>query len=289
MDKILFVDDEADVEILAKQKFRKEIVAGFFEILFAHNAHDALSILEKESRIAVVVTDLNMPGIDGLTFLNKLSTLYPTIKKIVVSAYGDIKTIRTAMNTGVFDFITKPVDFKELGDTIMTSLALYHATPSSLYTYQRALNSSFPNGVELTCNPQETNLLWDAFPLDSSQLILMGINIVSSTLPSDIAIGIVHGIFKMVLMEGGLSLNEIEEKIYKIFPSLKANVLIGQYFQSSHEFSYQGSGEFKVLHQGAGKVVSLPSSQTTLLALEDVIIFQHPLSLYGLSFRLRAK
>lgn len=286
MQKILLVDDEADIEILAKQKFRKEISAGIFEILFAQNAHDALDILEKEPHISLVISDLNMPGMDGLTFLDKLKTLNPSIKTIIVSAYGDIKTIRAAMNTGVFDFVTKPVDFNDLSDVIIRSLALYHSNPSSLYTYQRILERSFPDGVELTYTFQEKGLLWDAFLLSPSQVILMGMEIdrTSSPLPSDIAFGIVHGIFRTVLREElPLSLNQIEEKIYKIIPSLKATILSGQYNKVSRGLSYQTNGEFTVQHKGSGENSPLPPSQTAVLALGDTIILQHPFSASHLS------
>jgi CheY-like chemotaxis protein len=278
MDKILLVDDETDIEILAKQKFRKEITSGVFEILFSHNAHDALELLEKEPDIAVVISDLNMPGMDGLTFLDKLKTLNPAIKTIVVSAYGDMKTIRTAMNTGVFDFITKPVDFKDLGDVIIRSLALYHSSHSPLYTYQRMLESSLPNEVELTYNSQEKALLWDAFSLNPSQIDLMGFAILPSPLLSDIAFGAVHGIVKTVLRKGPLSLNEIHEIIYKIIPSLKTTFFIGQYCKVSQEFSYETNGEFMVQHQRSGRRSPLPASQAALLALGDVLILQHPFS-----------
>lgn len=278
MDKILLVDDESDIEILARQKFRKEISEGIFEILFVQNALDALVLLGKVPDIAVVISDLNMPGMDGLTFLDKLKTLNPVIKTIVVSAYGDIKTIRAAMNTGVFDFITKPVDFKDLGDVIIRSLALYHANSSPLDAYQRILERSFPNGVELTHDAQAKALLWDAFLLDPSQIILMGFCILPSPFSTDIAVGVVHGIFKTVLKEGlSLSLAEIEEKIHKIIPSLKPTLLIGRYCKTSHEFSYQTNGEFNVQYQESGQSTPLPSSKMTLLALGDEIVLQHSL------------
>lgn len=131
MEKILLVDDETDLELLVKQKFRKQISTGVFELLFAHNALDALDILEQEPQIAIVISDINMPGMDGLTLLKKAKEFNPAIKTIVVSAYGDVKTFRAAMNAGVFDFITKPIDFHDLGDTISRALILYRAAPSS--------------------------------------------------------------------------------------------------------------------------------------------------------------
>lgn len=125
LNKVLLVDDETDIELLAKQKFRQQTSAGVFELLFSSNGQDALDLVKNDPCIAVVVLDLNMPGMDGFTLLDKLKELNPTIKAIIVSAYSDMKTFRTAMNKGAFDFVTKPIDFNDLGDVIVRSLALY--------------------------------------------------------------------------------------------------------------------------------------------------------------------
>lgn len=129
MKKILLVDDEVDLELLAKQKFRQQISSGVFELLFAQNAYDALDLLKQEPHVSIVISDINMPGMDGLTLLRKVKEFNPAIKTIVVSAYGDVKTFRAAMNAGVFDFITKPIDFQDLADTIGRALALYSFAP----------------------------------------------------------------------------------------------------------------------------------------------------------------
>lgn len=125
MEKFLFVDDEADIEFLAKQKFRKQISTGIFKLLFSQNGEDALNLVKKDPHIAVVIIDLNMPGMDGFTLLDKLKEVNPSIKTVIVSAYSDMRTFRQAMNKGAFDFITKPVDFTDLEDVMMRSLALY--------------------------------------------------------------------------------------------------------------------------------------------------------------------
>lgn len=127
MERILLVDDEEDIEFLTKQKFRKQISAGIFEFLFSYNGLDAIDLVQRDPRIAVVVLDLNMPGMDGMTLLDKLKDYNPSIKAIVVSAYSDIKTFHTAMNKGAFDFVTKPVDFNDLGDVILRALELYRS------------------------------------------------------------------------------------------------------------------------------------------------------------------
>jgi sigma-B regulation protein RsbU (phosphoserine phosphatase) len=116
--KILVVDDEPDLEHLVRQKFRQRIRSSEFEFLFAINGVDALKKLEENSDVDIVLTDINMPEMDGLTLLSRLRDTEKTIKPVIVSAYGDMENIRTAMNRGAYDFLTKPIDLKDLETTL---------------------------------------------------------------------------------------------------------------------------------------------------------------------------
>ncbi|GAB3251734.1 hypothetical protein GCM10027347_10350 [Larkinella harenae] len=116
--KILLVDDEADLETLVRQRFRKAIQNGLYEFVFAQNGERALERLEEQSDIDLVVTDLNMPGMDGLTLLDRISQVNRSMPTVVLTAYGDMTSVRTAMNRGAFDFLTKPIDFEDLEATI---------------------------------------------------------------------------------------------------------------------------------------------------------------------------
>ncbi len=118
MTKILVVDDETDLEILIKQKFRQKIREQKYEFVFAINGRHALEQLKDHGDVDVVLSDINMPEMDGLTLLLRLKEQYSLMKSVVVSAYGDMDNIRTAMNRGAFDFITKPVNFEDLEITI---------------------------------------------------------------------------------------------------------------------------------------------------------------------------
>jgi adenylate cyclase len=120
--QILVVDDEADVEALVLQKFRHQIRDGTISFLFARDGVEALAALKKNGGIDLVVTDINMPRMDGLTLLQKLRDGEEGVSTIVVSAYGDMANIRTAMNRGAFDFVTKPIDFVDLETTIAKTL-----------------------------------------------------------------------------------------------------------------------------------------------------------------------
>ncbi len=114
MAKILVVDDETDLEVLIKQKFRQKIREHQYEFVFAVNGVRALEQLEQHHDIDVVLSDINMPEMDGLTLLSKLNEQNGLLKAVIVSAYGDMENIRTAMNRGAFDFVTKPVNFEDL-------------------------------------------------------------------------------------------------------------------------------------------------------------------------------
>jgi adenylate cyclase len=118
MAKILVADDETDLEMLIRQKFRQKIREQQYEFVFAVNGNDALIKIEQHPDIDIVLSDINMPEMDGLTLLTRLGESSPLIKSVIVSAYGDMDNIRTAMNRGAFDFITKPVNFEDLSLTM---------------------------------------------------------------------------------------------------------------------------------------------------------------------------
>ena len=126
MVKIVVVDDEVDLEILIKQKFRRQIREHQYEFIFAANGNEAIEKLKNNPDVDVVLSDINMPEMDGLTLLGKLNEISPLIKAVIVSAYGDMANIRTAMNRGAFDFLCKPVNFDDLETTMKKTI--HHVT-----------------------------------------------------------------------------------------------------------------------------------------------------------------
>ena len=132
--EILVVDDEPDLALLIRQKFRKRIRENEWKFHFAHNGFEALEALNEHPDISLMLTDINMPGMDGLALLDRIADLDLTLKSVVVSAYGDMSNIRVAMNRGAFDFITKPVDFDDLEITIRKTLR-------EVFAYRDALKS----------------------------------------------------------------------------------------------------------------------------------------------------
>jgi phosphoserine phosphatase RsbU/P len=120
--RIMVVDDEPDLELLISQKYRRKIKDNEIDFVFAGDGMDALEKLKKNDGMDIILTDINMPKMDGLTLLTKLNENYPLLKSVIVSAYGDMSNIRTALNRGAFDFVTKPIDFQDLEITINKAL-----------------------------------------------------------------------------------------------------------------------------------------------------------------------
>lgn len=120
--KILVVDDENDLEVLIRQKFRKQIRENKYDFYFAENGRAALKLMDEQPEISLVLSDINMPEMDGLSLLVKIGENNPLVKVVMVSAYGDMDNIRTAMNRGAFDFVCKPVNFDDLELTMQKTI-----------------------------------------------------------------------------------------------------------------------------------------------------------------------
>ena len=159
--KILVVDDEEDIQPLFLQRMRRDIRAGRYEFVFAGTGVEALERLHADPTIDMVVTDINMPEMDGLTLLDQIPNVDPNIRSIIISAYGDMKNIRTAMNRGAFDFVTKPLDFEDLRVTIDRTLR-------HLVEWRDALSSrdklvALQNELDIA-NQMQQSILPTAFP-----------------------------------------------------------------------------------------------------------------------------
>ncbi|MYA28771.1 MAG: SpoIIE family protein phosphatase [Nitrospira sp. SB0666_bin_27] len=157
--QVLVVDDEEDLELLVRQKFRRRIRDGDLRFLFAHNGKEALEVLEEHPDVYLVLSDINMPVMDGLTLLSQLADGEQDIQAVIVSAYGDMKNIRTAMNRGAFDFLTKPIDFNDLEATIEKGLKHVQALQSALETRDRLVavkqELDMARDVQMSLQPKE--------------------------------------------------------------------------------------------------------------------------------------
>ncbi len=159
--RILVVDDEVDLEQLMLQRMRREVRRGHYEFEFAHNGVEALECLSKDDRFDIVLSDINMPVMDGLTLLGQIPQVDPDVRAVMVSAYGDMENIRSAMNKGAFDFVTKPIDFTDLKITIERTIENLILWRNALSTRDKfvALN----NELDVARKMQQ-NILPRSFP-----------------------------------------------------------------------------------------------------------------------------
>ena len=159
--KILVVDDEPDLERLMRQRMRREVRDGRYEFSFAHDGFEALECLHEDREIEMVLSDINMPGMDGLTLLDQIPKVDPNIRAVIVSAYGDMQNIRTAMNRGAFDFVTKPIDFNDLKVTIDKTLSHLQLLREALETRDRLV--ALQNELDVASRMQQS-ILPTVFP-----------------------------------------------------------------------------------------------------------------------------
>ena len=169
--KILSVDDETPVELMMKHHFRRKIRSGEYEFFFAHNGLEALAVLANTPDIEIILCDINMPEMDGLTLLAKVNEMHnPAMRVIMVSAYGDMTNIRQAMNNGAFDFATKPIDMDDLARTIEKAIEQIHYVHESQkeHTQLESLKEDLVSAKEIQQSflPME----FPPFPEDSDKL-----------------------------------------------------------------------------------------------------------------------
>jgi sigma-B regulation protein RsbU (phosphoserine phosphatase) len=227
--RILVVDDEMDLEQLVRQKFRRHIRDNEFSFFFAHSGIEALETLAREKDIDVVLTDINMPEMDGLTLLSKLSTHEGVLKAVVVSAYGDMENIRTAMNRGAFDFVTKPINLDDFETTILKALREADTIKSAmrvreeLVAIQRELNvatdiqlsmlpqvfPAFPDRTEIDMHARMIAAkevggdFYDFFAIDEARIGIVVGDVSGKGVPAALLMAICRTLIRGSAMEGG--------------------------------------------------------------------------------------
>ena len=162
---ILVVDDEPDLEPLMLQRMRRDIRAGRYNFTFAGDGVEALEKLRADPDIDMVLSDINMPRMDGLTLLEQIPEVNSNLRSVIISAYGDMKNIRTAMNRGAFDFVTKPVDFDDLRFTIDRTLKHVEELREALSARDKLV--AIQNELDVASTMQQS-ILPTAFPSSST-------------------------------------------------------------------------------------------------------------------------
>lgn len=206
MAKILVADDEPDLAALIKQKFRRKIREKDYEFIFAENGSEALGKLAEHPDVDIILSDINMPVMDGLTLLSKLNDLNSIVKAVIVSAYGDMDNIRVAMNRGAFDFITKPINFEDLALTIdktINQVAQNRATLAAIkennilkmYVDETVLNFMGTREFESSLMANETVEATVAF------IDICGFTSISEKEPADTVVTILNNYFEVIVKE----------------------------------------------------------------------------------------
>lgn len=226
--KILVVDDEPQLERLILQRFRRKVKDQEYEFFFAQDGVEALEKVTSDGDFDIVLTDINMPKMDGLTFITQLQKIRLLLKTVMVSAYGDMKNIRTAMNRGAYDFITKPIDFDDLDVTLNKALKevellkLAVQTRKALNNMQHELNvaseiqqSIIPKNFKVF--PPESKFeiyarmipakevggdFYDFFKIDDNRLGIVIADVSGKGMPAALFMAISRTLFKATALKG---------------------------------------------------------------------------------------
>jgi len=206
MAKILVVDDEVDLELLIKQKFRRKIRENVYEFVFAQNGQEALDRLGEHPDMDIILSDINMPVMDGLALLSRLPDANPIVRAVVVSAYGDMQNIRTAMNRGAFDFVCKPVDFEDLDLTMEKTIthvnqvretvkAIQENNILKMYVDENVLNfmthKEFENNLAANEVLEATVMFVD----------ICGFTAITENVPANTVVKIINSLFDKIVKE----------------------------------------------------------------------------------------
>ncbi len=300
--KILIADDEPDLELLVRQRFRRQIRELTYDFQFAQNGAEALEKVKGDPEISVVLTDINMPVMDGLTLLPKLHEHNPLIQPVVVSAYSDMVNIRTAMNRGAFDFLTKPINFEDFEATITKTLqqasTLRQAADNvaSLTALQQELNVArtiqqsmvprvfppFPDRPELdvyaTMLPARNvgGDYYDYFLVDHNRLGVVIGDVSGKGVPAALFMAICRTLLRSVALRGaapGDCLREINDTLSNdnaqtMFITLFYGLL--DLTTGRLEYSNGGHNPPYVLSP-SGAVRAVPSTEDTMLGVMDAL------------------
>lgn len=292
---ILVVDDEPDMVALVRQRFRREVRNDGWSFEFRGNGNEALDFLKAEHDIDVVLSDINMPGMDGLTLLGEISELNESFKTIVVTAYSDLSNIRQAMNNGAYDFITKPINFEDLKATIkkagkdVIDIKLANKATSDLKILRSELDSAreIQQRVLAIDFPEHESLVGSAFMRpaksvggDYYDFFLKGENLLSVSIGDVAGKGISAALYMAIcttLMQGvvqesespGESLRMLNRLLFpRSLPKMFVTVLTASLDLETGRFQYCNAGHFPpVIIQSDGEVRELTDSKGPAVSL----------------------
>ena len=300
--KILVVDDEPDLEILVRQKFRRRIRRGEFEFTFAQNGVEALERLAENPDLEMILSDINMPRLDGLSLLNALGEVNPEIRAVMVSAYGDMDNIRTAMNRGAFDFVTKPIDFDDLETTIDKTLrhsrVMREALSSQNQLHALRQELSIAHSMQLTilptsfpCTPQFEvhgrvvpakevgGDFYDIYRLEDGRIGLVIADVSGKGIPAALFMMVCRTLLKGIAIgmgSPGGALTEANGLLHaENHASMFVTVFYGVYDPRTGELIYANAGhEPPVVRRRDGSTEALPFTGGVPLGIVDDMRFE---------------
>ena len=313
--KILSVDDELDLEVLLTQYFRRQIRKGEYEFAFAHNGLEALQKLLETPDFDIILSDINMPEMDGLTLLAKVNELKnPAMKCIMVSAYGDMDNIRSAMNKGAFDFATKPIDLDDLSRTIEKAIEQVRYIRESQQEHnqlesikndlaiageiqQTILPRSFPPFPELTevvdiyasMTPAKDvgGDFYDFFQIDDERIGLVIADVSGKGVPASLFMAVSRTLLRATALRG-VSSAECLTYAYKLLckeslDSMFVTVFYGIYHYKAGMMDYTNAGHNPpYLLRGGRTVECLPVASNFVVGVFDDIEFESNTLTFGI-------
>lgn len=313
--KILSVDDELDLEVLLTQYFRRQIRKGEYEFAFAHNGLEALQKLLETPDFDIILSDINMPEMDGLTLLAKVNELKnPAMKCIMVSAYGDMDNIRSAMNKGAFDFATKPIDLDDLSRTIEKAIeqvryiresqqehnqleSIKNDLPIAGEIQQTILPRSFPPFPELTevvdiyasMTPAKDvgGDFYDFFQIDDERIGLVIADVSGKGVPASLFMAVSRTLLRATALRGVSSaecLTYANKLLCKeSLDSMFVTVFYGIYHYKTGMMDYTNAGHNPpYLLRGGRTVECLPVASNFVVGVFDDIEFESNTLTFGI-------
>lgn len=313
--KILSVDDELDLEVLLTQYFRRQIRKGEYEFAFAHNGLEALQKLLETPDFDIILSDINMPEMDGLTLLAKVNELKnPAMKCIMVSAYGDMDNIRSAMNKGAFDFATKPIDLDDLSRTIEKAIEQVRYIRESQQEHnqlesikndlaiageiqQTILPRSFPPFPELTevvdiyasMTPAKDvgGDFYDFFQIDDERIGLVIADVSGKGVPASVFMAVSRTLLRATALRGVSSaecLTYANKLLCKeSLDSMFVTVFYGIYHYKTGMMDYTNAGHNPpYLLRGGRTVECLPVASNFVVGVFDDIEFESNTLTFGI-------
>lgn len=256
--KILVVDDEPDIELLVRHRFRQQIRQKEYEFVFARDGQAALDLLQNDHAIEVVLTDINMPGMDGLTLLARIRESNRLLQPVIVSAYGDLPNIRTAMNRGAIDFLIKPIDFNDFEITLVKTIQQTRAAREAaqvrdkLVLFQREM--SIAANIQQSFLPAAATLsrpgialhatmlpawsvggdFYDFFPIDEKRIGLVVGDVSGKGVPAALFMTVSRTVLRAIALRGAEPGECLEEVNRSLCRDNRSDLFVTAYYAVLH-------------------------------------------------------